>query len=146
MENKNNHHQQQRLTMTMIPTTVAVIFVIAALVALPYQNQVANAAPPMKRYQIFITLTGVPANAENLVMNITLTQGFASTGDRQFQLVSSPSEGEVVKFVFKVPSGGSEDSFLACASLTPSGINSCEHYLLPSTGGGGPIRVDYPYP
>jgi hypothetical protein len=129
---------------TKLLATIAVIFVTAALVTLPYQNQVANAAP-MKKYQFFVTLIGVPANAEDLIMNATVTQGFAPI-NWQIKTVSSPSEGQVVKFVVKVPSGGNEDSFFICGKRATSGINSCEHHSLPSTGGGGPIRVDYTYP
>jgi hypothetical protein len=132
------------VTTTKLLTIIAVIFVTAALVTLPYQNQVANAAP-MKKYQFFVTLTGVPANAEDLIMNATVTQGFAPI-NWQIKTVSSPFEGQVVKFVVKVPSGGNEDSFFICGKRVNSGINSCEHHSLPSTGGGGPIRVDYTYP
>jgi hypothetical protein len=132
------------VTTTKLLTITAVIFVTAALVTLPYQNQVANAAP-MKKYQFFVTLIGVPANAEDLIMNATVTQGFAPI-NWQIKTVSSPSEGQVVKFVVKVPSGGNEDSFFICGKRATSGINSCEHHSLPSTGGGGPIRVDYTYP
>jgi hypothetical protein len=130
---------------TKLLATIAVIFVTAALVTLPYQNQVANAAP-MKKYQFFVTLRSVPANAEDLIMNATVTQGFVPI-NWQIKTVSSPSEGEVVKFAVKVPPGSNEDSFFICGMRANSGINSCEHHLLPSTGGGGgPIRVDYTYP
>jgi hypothetical protein len=132
------------VTTTKLLAITAVIFVTAALVTLPYQNQVANAAP-MKKYQFFVTLTGVPANAEDLRMNATVTQGFVPI-NWQIKTVSSPSEGEVVKFVVKVPSGGNEDSFFICGMRVDSGINRCDHHSLPTTGGGGPIRVDYTYP
>jgi hypothetical protein len=132
------------VTTTKLLTIIAVIFVTAALVTLPYQNQVANAAP-MKKYQFFVTLTDVPANAEDLIMNATVTQGFAPI-NWQIKTVSSPSDLEVVKFVVKVPSGGNEDSFFICGKRVDSGINRCDHHLLSSTGGGGPIRVDYTYP
>jgi hypothetical protein len=133
------------VTTTKLLATIAVIFVTAALVTLPYQNQVANAAPATKKYQFFVTLTDVPANAEDLTMNVTVTQGFVPIA-WQIKTVSSPSEGEVVKFVVKVPSGSNEDSFFVCGMQVNSHINSCEHHALPSTGGGGPIRVDYTYP
>ena len=54
----------------IVYAAIAVIFV-AALVTLPYQNQLANAAPTTKKYQIYVKLTGVPTNADNLVMNAT---------------------------------------------------------------------------
>jgi hypothetical protein len=131
-------------TTTKLLAIIPVIFVAAALVTLPYQNQVANAAP-MKKYQFFVTLTDVPPNAEDLIMNATVTQGFVPI-NWQIKTVSSPSEGEIVKFVVKVPSGSNEDSFLICGMRVDSGNNSCDYHFLPSTGGGGPIRVDYTYP
>jgi hypothetical protein len=97
----------------------------------------------MKRYQIYVTLTDVPANAEDLIMNATL--GGPNSIYSQFKTVSTPSEGEVVKFVFKVPSGGGETGGFICGEQATSGISSCEQYSLPSTG-SGPIRVDYSYP
>jgi hypothetical protein len=142
---KNISQTMNAVTTTKLLTITAVIFVTAALVTLPYQNQVANAAP-MKKYQFFVTLKGVPAtNAEDLIMNATVTQGFAPI-NWQIKTVSNPFEDQVVKFVVKVPSGGNEDSFFICGERVDSGINRCDHHLLSSTGGGGPIRVDYTYP
>jgi hypothetical protein len=134
------------VTATKLLAVIVVIFLTAALVTLPYQNQVANAAPATKKYQFFVTLTDVPANAEDLKMNVTVTQGPGSPIAWQIKTVSSPSEGEVVKFVVKVPSGSNEDSFYVCGMQVNSHINSCEYHSLPSTEGGGPIRVDYTYP
>lgn len=131
-------------TTTKLLAVIAVIFLTAALVTLPYQNQVAN-AQSTNRYQFRVTLTDVPANAEDLEMNVTVTQGFGPIA-WQIKTVSSPSEGEVVRFAIRVPSGSNEDSFFVCGTQVDSGINSCEHHSLPSTGGGGPIRVDYTYP
>jgi hypothetical protein len=120
---------------------IAVIFG-TALVTLPFQNQVADATST-KRYQIRVTLVGVPANAEDLIMNATITQGFVPI-NWQIKTVTSPSEGETIRFVVRVPSGGNEDSFFICGMQENSGINSCEHHSLPSRS--GPIRVDYTYP
>jgi hypothetical protein len=130
-------------TTTKLLAILAVTFVTAALVTLPYQNQVANAAP-MKKYQIYVTLIGVPANAEDLVVNATIFGPNYFAGYQE-TTVSSPSEGDTVKFVFKVPAGGNENSFYICGRQAPSTTSSCELHSLPSTG-GGPIRVDYTYP
>jgi hypothetical protein len=132
------------VTTTKLLAVIAVIFVTAALVTLPYQNQVANAAPQVKKYQINVTLIGVPANAEDLVVNATLFGPNYFAGYQE-TTVSSPSEGEVVKFVFKVPAGGNENSFYICGRQAPSTTSSCDLHSLPSKG-GGPIRVDYTYP
>jgi len=127
---------------TKLLAIIAVIFVTAALVTLPYQSQVANAAP-MKKYQVYVTLTGVPANADNLVMNATLNRAFALT---QETTVSSPSEGDVVKFVFTVPSGTNIVDLVVCGAQQGSPeLSDCNLYSLPSKG-GGPIRVNFAYP
>jgi hypothetical protein len=128
---------------TKLLAIIAVIFVTAALVTLPYQSQVANAAP-MKKYQVYVTLTGpVPANAENLVMNATLNRAFALT---QETTVSSPSEGDIVKFVFTVPSGTNIVDLVVCGAQQGSPeLSDCNVYSLPSKG-GGPIRVNFAYP
>jgi hypothetical protein len=132
------------VTTTKLLAITAVIFVTAALVSLPYQNQVANAAPA-KRYQIVVTLIGVPANAEDLIVNASVTRGFSIVGADQPKTVSSPSEGEVIKFAVRVPSGSNEDSFFVCGMQLNSHINSCEQNPLPSKV-SGPIKVDYAYP
>ena len=75
---------------------IAVIFVVAVLVTLPYQSQVANAAPT-KKIQITVTLTDVPANAEDLIVNATISG--PNYIDAQETTIVSPSEGDVVKFV-----------------------------------------------
>jgi hypothetical protein len=127
---------------TKLLAIIAVIFVTAALVTLPYQSQVANAAP-MKKYQVYVTLTGVPANADNLVMNATLNRAFALT---QETTVSSPSEGDVVKFVFTVPSGTNIVDLVVCGAQQGSPeLSDCNLYSL-SSKGGGPIRVNFAYP
>jgi hypothetical protein len=135
------------VTTTKLLATIAVIFVTAALVTLPYQNQVANAAPTNK-YQIYVTLIGVPANAEDLIMNASIIRGqFILVSETQIKTVSSPSEGETIRFVFKVPSGSNEDSVFICGTRATSGINDCERYSLPSQGSGLiKIRVDFTYP
>lgn len=51
-----------------------------------------------------MTLTGVPANAQNLIVNATVMRSpFVILVTFQEQLVSGPSDGYSVKFVFKVP-------------------------------------------
>jgi len=127
---------------TKLLAIIAVIFVTAALVTLPYQSQVANAAP-MKKYQVYVTLTGVPANADNLLMNATLNRAFALT---QETTVTSPSEGDVVKFVVTVPSGRNIVDLVVCRAQQGSPeLSDCNLYSLPSKG-GGPIRVNFAYP
>ena len=101
---------------------MAVTFVTAALVSLPYQTQVANAAPG-KKYQVYVTLSGVPANAEDLEMNVTIIRlpFFVSVSETQIKTVSSPSEGETVKFVLTVPAGSNENNVFVCGTRVPSG-------------------------
>lgn len=131
------------ITTTKLLATIAVIFVTAALVTLPYQNQVANAAPT-KRYQIIVTLTDVPAGAEDLEVNATIFgPGYI---DAQEETVSSPSEGDVVRFVFRVPSENTVDRVSVCGNTEDFTLSSCEpSQSLPSQG-SKPIRVDYSYP
>ena len=107
--------KQIELTSKLVLALIAVVLA-TALITLPYQNQVANAAPT-KRYQIVVTLTSVPANAEdlNIYANITNASGEL---DSQEKLVSSPSEGDVVKFVLTAPSGSATD-FLVCGTIVP---------------------------
>ena len=126
---------------TKLLAIIAVIFVTAVLVSLPYQNQ-ANAAP-MKRYQAYVTLTEVPANAEALEVNATLNRNGAIL---QEQIVSSPSEGDTLKFVFTVPSGTNIIDFIVCANLQsdPLIFNCDQHFF--SGKVNGPIRVDLQYP
>ena len=122
---------------------VAVIFVTAALVTLPYQNQLANAAPPGKKYQVYVTLTGVPANADNLVLNATLNRALASSDET---IVSSPSEGDTVKFVLTLASGTNIHDLIVCGAQEANPLFvDCDQHLF--TGKvNGPIRVNFPYP
>jgi hypothetical protein len=131
------------VTPTKLLATIAVIFVTAALVSLPYQNQVANAAPA-KRYQIIVTLTDVPAGAEDLEVNATIFgPGYI---DAQEETVSNPSEGDVVRFVFRVPSENTVDRVSVCGNTEDFAESSCEpSQSLPSQG-SKPIRVEYSYP
>ena len=93
-----------------------------------------------------MTLTNVPANAEDLIVNVTISQGFSSVVPPQITTVNSPSEGEdfVGKFIFNVPSGSNADSVRVCGNTDDFSASSCERY--PLSKGGGTIRVDYPYP
>ncbi len=85
-----------------------------------------------------MTLIDVPDNAEDLIMNATLNR------DRAFyqeEIVSSPTEGDTVKFVFTVPSGTSIVDLIACATQQANpDINNCDQHFLPSKV-SGPIRV-----
>jgi hypothetical protein len=130
------------VTTTKLLAITAVIFVTAALITLSYQNQVAN-AQPTKRYQAVVTLTDVPANAEDLEMNATLNRDGALL---QEKIVSSPSEGDKVRFVFRVPSETNIRDFIVCANLQsdPDIFNCDQHFF--SSEVRGPIRVDFAYP
>jgi hypothetical protein len=122
-------------------TAIAIIFfVTAALTTLPYQSQVAD-AQPTTRYQFRVTLTDVPANAEDLEMNVTVTRAEWDT-----ETVSSPSDGDEVRFVVRVPSGSNEDSFFVCGNTSDFSRSSCEQHSLPNPGVSRPLRVDYSYP
>jgi hypothetical protein len=136
--------KQVELTSKLVLTLIAVILV-AAIVTLPYQSQVANAAPPAKKYQVYVTLTGVPANAEDLIVNATmLTSGQCCFGNFPEQTVSSPTNGDTVKFVLTLPKGSNEVSVLVCGNTSDFSVSNCEEYPLPK--GGGPIRLEFPYP
>ena len=131
---------EERTTKKLLAIT-ALIFVAATLISLPYQNQVANAAPA-KKYNIDVTLTGVPANAPALEVNATIAAPFFA--DAQEQIVSSPSDGDVVSFVFKVPSETSPDRrVLICGEQVINSVfNSCEFHPLPSSQGNKPVSLD----
>ena len=134
-------------TTTKLLAILAVTFVTAALVTLPYQNQVANAAPSSKKYQVYVTLTGVPANAEDLEVNATIIRMpfFVQVSETQIKTVTSPTNGDTVKFVLTVPAGSNENNVLVCGNTFDLSLSTCEVEPLP-TKGGGPIRVDYTYP
>jgi hypothetical protein len=122
---------------------MAVIFVTATLISLPYQNQVANAAPPGKKYQVYVTLTGVPANADNLELNATLNRAPASSDET---IVSSPSEGDTVKFVLTLAPGTSIHDLIVCGAqqTNPDTVDCDQHFFTGKVS--GPIRVDFEYP
>ena len=134
-------------TTTKLLAILTVTFVTAALVTLPYQNQVANAAPSSKKYQVYVTLTGVPANAEDLEVNATIIRMPFSVqvSETQIKTVTSPTNGDTVKFVLTVPAGSNENNVLVCGNTFDLSLSTCEVEPLP-TKGGGPIRVDYTYP
>ncbi len=125
----------------------ALIFVAAALISLPYQNQVANAAPPSKKYQVYVTLTDVPANAEDLEVNATIIRMpfFVIVSNFPVETVTNPSNGDTVKFVLTVPAGSNETDVLVCGNTFDFSVSNCIVYPLPSKG-GGPIRLEFPYP
>jgi hypothetical protein len=54
--------------------------------------------------------------------------------------VSSPSEGDVIRFVSRVPAGNNENNVLVCSNRADFELRDCEVYSIPTTG-GGPIRV-----
>jgi hypothetical protein len=134
-------------TTTKLLAILTVTFVTAALVTLPYQNQVANAAPSSKKYQVYMTLTGVPANAEDLEVNATIIRMpfFVIVSNFPVETVTSPTNGDTVKFVLTVPAGSNENNVLVCGNTFDLRLSTCEVEPLP-TKGGGPIRVDYTYP
>src|SRR5919112_5573790 len=131
--------KQIELTSKLVLALIAVVLA-TALITLPYQNQVANAAP-MKRYQIYVTLIGVPANAEDLIVNASIMRmpGFSVVGQAEPTTVSSPSGGEVLKFAVKVPSGSNENSIFVCSNTSDFRLSDCELYSLPSKV-SGPIK------
>jgi hypothetical protein len=134
-----------RTTKKLLAIT-ALIVVAATLISLPYQSQVANAAPPAKKYQVYVTLTDVPANADDLIVNATmLISGNCCAGNFPEQTVSSPTNGDTVKFVLTLPAGSNEVSVLVCGNTSDFSVSNCEVYPLPSKG-GGPIRLEFPYP
>ena len=123
----------------------ALIFVAATLISLPYQNQVANAAPT-KTYQIRVTLTNVPANTGALEVNATMLKSipppFISVSETPVKTVSSPSSGDIVKFTLKVPAGSDEGSVFVCSNTLDFRLSACDVIPLP-TSGGGPIKVNH---
>jgi hypothetical protein len=130
-------------TTTKLLAIMSVIFVTVTLISLPYQSQVANAAPPGKKYQVYVTLTDVPANADNLILNASLNRASASSDET---IVSSPSEGDTVKFVLRLASGTDISSLEVCGSqqANPDIFNCDQHFFTGKVS--GPIRVDFEYP
>lgn len=112
------------------------------------EERAFEAAAPQKRYQVWVTLTDVPAGAEDLVMNVTIIRQpfFSIVSNIVIETVTSPSEGELVKFSnLRVPAASNENAVLVCGNTIDLTVSDCEDYPLPSKG-GGPIRVDFPYP
>ena len=130
-------------TTTKLLAIMAVIFVTATLISLPYQNQVANAAPPGKKYQVYITLTGVPDNANDLYLNGSLNRALASSFETT---VSSPSsEGQTLKFVLTVSSGNVQSLIIYGEQV--ANPDAARFDLHTFTGKvSGPIRVNFAYP
>ena len=122
--------------------TVAAIFIVtSALITLPYQNQVANAAPPLtKKYQVYVTLVGVPANAGDLIVNGTLDRN-----NFDEEIVSSPTNVDTVKLVITGPRDNLVNLIICATQLANDDINNCSIHSLPSKV-SGPIRVDHTYP
>ncbi|HEX2471319.1 MAG TPA: hypothetical protein VHJ59_01075 [Nitrososphaera sp.] len=133
--------------MNEVPTTkllaiTAVIFVTAALISLPYQSQVANAAPSGKKYQVYITLTGVPDNAGALYLNGSLNRALASSFETT---VSSPTEGQTLKFVLTVSSRNVQSLIIYGEQVANPDTGYYDEHTF--TGKvNGPIRVDFSYP
>jgi hypothetical protein len=97
----------------------------------------------MKKYQAYVTLTGVPANAEALKVNATLNRDGAIL---QEKIVPSPSEGDTLKFVFTVLSGTNLIDFIVCANLQSNlDIFNCDQHFFNGKV-SGPIRVNLAYP
>jgi hypothetical protein len=106
------------------------------------KERVDVAAAPMTNYKIWVTLTNVPAGADDLIVNATIDRSGALS---QETTVTSPSEGDVVKFSFKVPPSSTHSAIIGGTQANSPEINSCDVIPLP-TKGGGPIRVDFSYP
>lgn len=129
-------------TTTKLLPIIAVIVVATALITLPYQNQVANAAPPGKKYQVYITLTGVPDNANDLYLNGSLNRDDASSFET---IVSSPSDDQTLKFVLIVASGNVQSLQIYGEQVgNPATGDFDEHIFTGKVN--GPIRVDFAYP
>jgi hypothetical protein len=133
-------------TTTKVLAITAVIIVSAVLVTLPYQNQVANAAPTRK-YNVDVTLTDVPANAGDLIMNVTIIRSplFIPVSETQIKTVSSPSDGDTVNFAFRVPAGSNENSVAVCGNTADFTLSACDIHSLPSKPGNSPIRMNVDY-
>ena len=129
---------------TKLLTIVTVAIFVTALATMPYQSQVANAAAG-KKYQVYVTLVSVPTNAEDLRVNATLLQGSSFVSNWPGQTVSSPTNGDTVKFILTVPVGSNPDTLYVCGNTADFSRSTCELDPLPSKG-GGPIRVEYTYP
>jgi hypothetical protein len=146
MKNVFQVMNEVRTTKKLLAIT-ALIFVAATLISLPYQSQVANAAPPSKKYQVYVTLTDVPTDAEDLEVNATIIRMpfFVIVSNSPVETVTSPSNGDTVKFVLTVPAGSNENNVLVCGNTSDFSVSNCKVYPLPSKG-GGPIRLEFPYP
>lgn len=102
------------------------------------EDEQAFAAAPTTNYKIWVTLTDVPVGADDLLVNATVNRGLAVDE----KLVTNPSEGDVVKFDFKVPKGGSGNSAIICGTQANSPeINSCDLFPLP-TKSGDALTID----
>ena len=96
-----------------------------------------------------MTLTDVPPNAEDLIVNATI--GSPTFVDFKEATIVSPSTGDVVKFAFSVPSGSVATVFNVCGNTEDLTLSSCDipfNQPLPTRPGNSPIRVnaDYAYP
>ena len=139
--------RQIELTSKLVLALIGVILV-TAIVTLPYQNQVANAAPPTNKYQVRVTLTDVPADAADVLeVNVTIIRlpFFIGVSETQVKTVSSPSDGDTVRFSFTVPAGRDENNILVCGNTVDLSLSDCNVHPIPTTG-SGPIRVDFAYP
>ena len=120
----------------------ALLLLAAALAGIPHQQAVD--AAPMKKYQVYVTLVDVPANAPDLIVNGTINRSGALS---QGVTVSSPAEGDTAKLVFRVPSGVEVVSLIVCGTQTINpDINDCVLVPIPIKEGSGPIRVNLAYP
>jgi hypothetical protein len=80
---------------------------------------------------------------------VNATIGSPTYVDSQESTISSPSTGDVVKFIFRGPSGSVAKVFNVCGSNADFTLSSCDipiNQPLLTTGASSPIRVDYAYP
>lgn len=125
---------------------VLAVILVSALVAVPFQDQVANAAPPTKKYQVYVTLTNVPVNALDLSVNATIIRSpFIAVSNTPVETVTSPTSGDTVKFVLSVEAGSNETHVFVCGNTLDFSVSDCTLYPLPSKK-NGPIRLEFLYP
>jgi hypothetical protein len=92
-----------------------------------------------------VKLTGVRANEDDLIMNATLFWPGTRIADWS-STVSSPTDGQIVKIIWRVSSRGNENAFYVCGAQQANPDRSrCDLHELLNTGGNSPIRVSFPY-
>jgi hypothetical protein len=78
---------------------------------------------------------------------VDATIGSTNYVDFKEATITSASEGDVVKFTFRVPSGSEATVFDVCAYTSGFRLSTCDVFNQPLPAkGSSPIRVDYAYP